>query len=427
MDGKKSIELIILEVLGCLEKDDRSNLQLLKVTDENFPWKTLAEFQNLSALFPSVLKISELPSIATKERMINKLNHSISSELTHEQPAKFTPGVGVKSEHKEQLEEILNKNKIDWGSLAVSNPSSKPVAGYEEVKPKAPSVKRDIKKFDETPTITEDLKSETLSDEELNLEAEVNIKSSPKLRRYVMISVILLIISLALSGYLFIFKQTDTTKSLVENKPDEKVVNEPVEEFFYNNIQGLENIQSAADDQQVETESKPENNTETETETKKETPTKENNKNILPKAPPKLPEPIEAPLIETAQVTTTEEEKNKEEMNVPPPKEVIKESEEPTYFVAVEEMPEPIGGLTAIQQKIVYPELARRAGVQGKVYIRAFVDENGNVTSAEVVKGIGGGCDEAALDAILKTKFSPGKQRGKPIKVQVTVPVLFKL
>ncbi|MBK9097048.1 MAG: energy transducer TonB [bacterium] len=242
-----------------------------------------------------------------------------------------------------------------------------------------------------------------------------------------MVSILLFLISLSLFGYLFIFRQTNSSETLAENKPDKKVVTEPVEEFVYNNIQGLESIQSAADDQREEIENKSENNTETKTETKKENPTKENNKNILPKAPPKLPEPIEAPLIETAQVTSTEEEKTNEEIKAPPPKEVIKESEEPTYFVAVEEMPEPIGGLTAIQQKIVYPELARRAGVQGKVYIRAFVDENGNVTSAEVVKGIGGGCDEAALDAILKTKFTPGKQRGKPIKVQVTVPVLFKL
>jgi protein TonB len=226
-----------------------------------------------------------------------------------------------------------------------------------------------------------------------------------------------------LFGYLFIFKPSDTKQSLVESKPDEKLVSAPVEEFVYNNIQGLENIQQTADVQQAENET----NSETKSETNTESISKEEKKNVLPKAPPKLPEPIEAPLIETTQISSTEEAKNEEEINVPPPKEEIEETQEPTYFVAVEEMPEPIGGLKGIQEKIVYPELARRAGVQGKVYIRAFVDEKGNVTNAEVVKGIGGGCDEAALDAILKTKFSPGRQRGKPIKVQVTIPVLFKL
>ena len=51
----------------------------------------------------------------------------------------------------------------------------------------------------------------------------------------------------------------------------------------------------------------------------------------------------------------------------------------------------------------------------------------GIVTKVELIRGIGAGCDEAAMDAVHKTKFKPGKQRGKPVKVQVTVPVLFKL
>ena len=90
-------------------------------------------------------------------------------------------------------------------------------------------------------------------------------------------------------------------------------------------------------------------------------------------------------------------------------------------------MPEPIGGISAIQQKIEYPEIAKRAGVEGKVYVIAFVDEDGNVTGAKIIKGIGAGCDEAALDAVRKTKFKPGKQRGTPVKVQVSIPIVFKL
>lgn len=107
---------------------------------------------------------------------------------------------------------------------------------------------------------------------------------------------------------------------------------------------------------------------------------------------------------------------------------VVEEKEEaPTYFVAVEEMPEPIGGIKGIQEKILYPEIAKRAGVEGKVYILAFVDESGNVTKAQVLKGIGAGCDEAARDAVIQTKFKPGKQRGVPVKVQVSIPIIFKL
>ena len=93
----------------------------------------------------------------------------------------------------------------------------------------------------------------------------------------------------------------------------------------------------------------------------------------------------------------------------------------------VENMPGPIGGMFAIQEKIKYPEIAKRAGIQGKVIIQAFIDENGNVVHAKILNGIGGGCDEMAVDAVKKTKFNPGTQNGKPVKVQVTIPIVFKL
>jgi protein TonB len=149
-----------------------------------------------------------------------------------------------------------------------------------------------------------------------------------------------------------------------------------------------------------------------------------------PPPPPKPPIPIEAPsddVLEDIEIGDTEIDFEEELEAPPPPKEEKKVEEEPTYFVAVEEMPEPIGGIKAIQEKINYPEIAKRAGVEGKVYILAFVDESGNVTKANILKGIGAGCDEAALNAVLKTKFKPGKQRGKPVNVQVSIPVIFKL
>ena len=147
-----------------------------------------------------------------------------------------------------------------------------------------------------------------------------------------------------------------------------------------------------------------------------------------PPPPPKPPIPIEAPsddVLEDIEIEDTEIDFEAEIEAPPPPKEEIEE--EPTYFVAVEEMPGPIGGIKAIQEKIVYPEIAKRAGVEGKVYVLAFVNEQGDVTKAQIIKGIGAGCDEAALDAVLKTRFTPGKQRGKPVKVQVSIPIIFKL
>ena len=100
---------------------------------------------------------------------------------------------------------------------------------------------------------------------------------------------------------------------------------------------------------------------------------------------------------------------------------------EDEFSTIVENMPGPIGGIFAIQEKIQYPETAKRSGIQGKVIIQAFIDENGKVIHAKILNGIGGGCDEVAIDAIKQTRFNPGIQNDKPVKVQVTIPIWFKL
>lgn len=107
---------------------------------------------------------------------------------------------------------------------------------------------------------------------------------------------------------------------------------------------------------------------------------------------------------------------------------VEEEIKKPDIFLPFSDvLPDPIGGVRGIQEKIIYPEIAKRAGVEGKVIVKAFVDENGTVTKVEILKGIGAGCDEAALNAVMITKFNPGKQRGNPVKVQVSIPIVFKL
>jgi len=150
-----------------------------------------------------------------------------------------------------------------------------------------------------------------------------------------------------------------------------------------------------------------------------------------PPPPPKPPIPIESPsdnVLDDVEIGSTEIDLTQQiEAPPPPPREEKKIEEDFQYFEVVEEMPEPIGGIEAIQRKIVYPEIAKRAGVEGRVYILAYVDENGNVTKTEVLKGIGAGCDEAAEKAVRETKFKPGKQRGKPVRVKVAVPIIFKL
>ena len=147
-----------------------------------------------------------------------------------------------------------------------------------------------------------------------------------------------------------------------------------------------------------------------------------------PPPPPRPAIPIEAPsdeALEDVEIVNTELD-TKADVAPPPPKETS-DDEEASYFVAVEDLPEPMGGISAIQRAVVYPEIAKRAGVEGTVYVEAFVNEEGKVTRTKVVKGIGAGCDEAAQDAVMKTTFKPGKQRGKAVKVRMSIPIRFRL
>jgi len=77
--------------------------------------------------------------------------------------------------------------------------------------------------------------------------------------------------------------------------------------------------------------------------------------------------------------------------------------------------------------KPVYPEIARRAGIEGIVFLNIQIDEKGNVINAKVLKGLGAGCDEAAIAAAFQCKFKPAMQRDKPVKVWISYSVRFRL
>lgn len=111
----------------------------------------------------------------------------------------------------------------------------------------------------------------------------------------------------------------------------------------------------------------------------------------------------------------------------PPPPPEDDEDDEPEIFQVVEDMPEPAGGMAAIYRAIRYPDAARRAGIEGRVIIQFIVDESGQVRDPVVVRGIGGGCDEAAIAAIEAVDWSPGRQRGRPVRVQFQLPIMFRL
>ena len=109
----------------------------------------------------------------------------------------------------------------------------------------------------------------------------------------------------------------------------------------------------------------------------------------------------------------------------PPPADEEVQEEEPEIFEIVEENPELIGGQASL--KINYPEIARKANVEGRVFLQFIVDEQGNVHNPVVVRGIGAGCDEEALRVISQAKFTPGRQRGRAVQVRMSFSILFKL
>lgn len=150
-----------------------------------------------------------------------------------------------------------------------------------------------------------------------------------------------------------------------------------------------------------------------------------------PKPPPPLDiqpqdyfddEPIEEIELDDIEIGVNEQ------LAPPPPlREPKLADDEPIIFVVVEQLPEPIGGMSAIQEKVYYTEIAKRIEIEGTVVVEAVVDKQGNIIDAFVKKSIGGGLDQVALDAVKNTKFHPGKQRGKPVNVRIWIPIKFVL
>ncbi len=152
-----------------------------------------------------------------------------------------------------------------------------------------------------------------------------------------------------------------------------------------------------------------------------------------PPPPPKPPVPVEVPndqVLEEEQVdfdATLDFDEALEEPEAPPPAPEEEEEQEPEVFMVVEEDPELIGGLKGLQEEVEYPEFARKAGIEGRVFVQFIVDENGNVTQPTVLRSPHKLLSEEALRVIREAKFKPGKQRGKSVKVKMSLPVTFAL
>lgn len=117
-----------------------------------------------------------------------------------------------------------------------------------------------------------------------------------------------------------------------------------------------------------------------------------------------------------------------------PPVSVGEEEEvaEQEIFIVVEDAPQYPGGDEArirfLNDNIRYPQMARESGIQGTVYITFVVERDGSITDVRILRPIGGGCDEEAIRVIkAMPKWTPGKQRGRPVRVQFNMPIRFTL
>jgi protein TonB len=97
-------------------------------------------------------------------------------------------------------------------------------------------------------------------------------------------------------------------------------------------------------------------------------------------------------------------------------------------FIPHDEPPVPIGGFAAIHKNLIYPDIAQRAGIEGKVVVNAKIGIDGTVKYTRIMKSIGfEQCDKAAADAIKSVKWKPAKQRDLPVEVWIAVTVTFQL
>ncbi len=94
----------------------------------------------------------------------------------------------------------------------------------------------------------------------------------------------------------------------------------------------------------------------------------------------------------------------------------------PDEFVAFEIEPKPITPITP-----EYPELARKAGIEGTVWVKILIDKKGDVRDAQILRGIGAGLDEAAIKALRSTKYTPAIQNNQPVAVWVAQRIIFNL
>lgn len=160
---------------------------------------------------------------------------------------------------------------------------------------------------------------------------------------------------------------------------------------------------------------------------------------LPPPPPPEVPDVIEIlnvveDDIETAEIEiNTEDDKNKQVViQAPVAAAKVEEEDDNVVFVVVESMPSFPGGDAALfkylNDNIKYPVIAQESGIQGRVICQFVVNRDGSIVDIEVVRSVDKSLDAEAIRVIKNMpKWSPGKQRGKTVRVKYTLPVNFRL
>lgn len=163
---------------------------------------------------------------------------------------------------------------------------------------------------------------------------------------------------------------------------------------------------------------------------------------ITEQPPPPPPPPVEQPIIEEIPDEVEIEEKIEVNFDVDVKETtVIKEvviAEAPVeekveeIFDVVETQPNPPGGMSGwnkyLSDNLKYPTQARRMGIEGTVIVVFVVNTDGSIQDVDVLRGIGGGCDDEAVRVVQNApNWEPGKQRGRPVRTRMRLPIRFKL
>ncbi|MGB0650855.1 MAG: energy transducer TonB [Rhodothermales bacterium] len=150
-----------------------------------------------------------------------------------------------------------------------------------------------------------------------------------------------------------------------------------------------------------------------------------------PPPPPRPPIPVEVPNDEVLEDIDLDLDAsldlNEMIVDLPPPPAEPAEEEEEEIFLIVEKMPEIIGGLSELYKYVSYPEIARKAKIEGTVVVQIVVTPEGTPSQPTVLRGVHELLDKEAVQGVMQLAFKPAMQRARAVPVYMTIPVRFEL